>query len=52
MKGKKEYIRNDLAHLGERMPQNLSNDVMKLLGVRVPVVANFYDPTTFLFRNI
>ena len=42
-------LRYDLAQLGERMPQSLSNDVIKLLGVRVPVIANFYDPTTFLF---
>ena len=43
-------LRNDIAQLGERVPQSLSNDVMKLLGVRVPVIAHFYDPTTFLFE--
>ena len=42
-------LRNDTAQLGERVPQSLSNDVIKLLRVRVPVIANFYDPTTFVF---
>ena len=41
-------LRNDTAQLGERVPQSLSNDVIKLLRVRVPVIANFYDPTTFV----
>ena len=30
------------------MPPSLSNYVIKLLGVPLPVEANFYDPTTFL----
>ena len=42
------YSRCDVAQLGERVPPSLSNDVIKLLGVRVPIEANFYDPTTFL----
>ena len=42
-------LRNAVAQLGERVPQSLSNDVIKLLRVRVPVIANFYDPTTFVF---
>ena len=32
--------RYDLAQLGERVPPSLSNDTMKLLGVRVPDIAN------------
>ena len=44
-------LRNDIAQLGERVPQSLSNNVMKLLGVGFPVIVNFYDPTTFLFVN-
>jgi len=42
-------LRYDLAQLRECVPPSLFNDVIKLLGVRVPVIANFYDPTTFLF---
>ena len=34
------------------MPPSLSNNVIKLLGVRVPVIANFYDPTIFLFVKL
>ena len=45
-------LRNDLAQLGERVPQSLSNNIMKLLGVRVHVIANFYDPTTLLFVTV
>ena len=44
-------LRYDLAELGERVPPSHSNDVIKLLGVRVPVEANFYDPETFLLVN-
>ena len=46
------WFRYDLAQLAVRAPTNLSNVVIKLLGVRFPVEANFYDPTTFLWEII
>ena len=39
-------LRYDLAQLGERVPPSLFNDIIKLLEVRVLVIANCYDPTT------
>ena len=41
-------LRCDVAQSGYRVPPSLSNDVIKLLGGRVPVEENFYDPITFI----
>ena len=46
------YHLNKNKLIRERVPPSLSNDVIKLLGVRVPVEANVYDPNNLAINDL